>query len=199
MWVASARSKHNIDVEGRDTDLGSSNWGPLIFFNSCVCHSYRILSKYIRIYNKLCITLNIVTYKLLRPSLIIVVHRQSNVQVMEFDPSTFLLQQRIQCYKQVNVKNIWEERKIISYPPLGLADVIVHPVVVHRQLALSVQPVLHWDGSELWWRPLLGHHVPSLEIFDYPINLPLKLLLLGHVDVLCLMWLDRLRHHLQVV
>jgi hypothetical protein len=61
---------------------------------------------------------------------------------MGFNPSTFLLQHRIQCYKQVNTKNLQEERKIVSYPPLGLVDVIVHPVVVHQWLALSVLPVL---------------------------------------------------------
>jgi hypothetical protein len=39
--------------------------------------------------------------------------RQPNVQVMGFDPSTFLLQHRIQCYKQINTKNLQEERKIV--------------------------------------------------------------------------------------
>jgi hypothetical protein len=89
----------------KDTNLGSSSSDPWRFFNSCVYHSCKILSKYVRIYNKLCITLNIVTYKLLRLSLIIIVRRQPNVQVMGFNPSTFLLQHRIQCYKQVKMKN----------------------------------------------------------------------------------------------
>jgi hypothetical protein len=50
----------------------------------------------------------------------------------------FLLQHRSQRYKQVNKKNLREERKIISYPSLGLADVTICPVVVHRLLDLSV-------------------------------------------------------------
>jgi hypothetical protein len=160
----SAHSIRIVDIEG--TDLRSSSSGLWIFFNSCVYRSYRILSKYIRIYNKLCITRNIVTYKLLRPVCIIIVHRQPNIQVMGFDPSTFLLQHRIQCYKQVNMKNLREERKIVSYLPLCLADVTVRPIMVHRQLALSVLSVLLWDGSELCGRSLLAHRVPGLRIFD---------------------------------
>jgi hypothetical protein len=38
----------------------------------------------------------------------------SNIQVMGIDPSTFLLQHKIQYYKQVNTKNLWKERKSIS-------------------------------------------------------------------------------------
>jgi hypothetical protein len=126
----------------KGTNLGSSSSGPWIFFNSCVYRSCRILSKYVWIYNKLCITHNIVTYKLLCPGCIIIVRRQPNVQVIGFDPSTFLLQHRIQCYKQVNTKSLQEERKIVSYPPLGLVDVTVCLIVVHRWLALLVQSVL---------------------------------------------------------
>jgi hypothetical protein len=55
------------------------------------------------------------------------------------------------------------------------------------------------DGSELWGRPPLAHRIPSLWIFDQPSNLPLKVLLLGQVDVLHLMCLFRLLHHLGVV
>jgi hypothetical protein len=40
------------------------------------------------------------------------------------------------------MKNLQKERKIVSYPPLGLVDVTVRPVVVHQLIALSVQPVL---------------------------------------------------------
>jgi hypothetical protein len=57
------------------------------------------------------------------------------------DPTTFLLQHRIQRYKQVNMENLGIERKSILYQPLGLADVTVHPIVVHQCLALSVVPV----------------------------------------------------------
>jgi hypothetical protein len=40
------------------------------------------------------------------------------------------------------MKNLQKERKIVSYKHLGLADVIVHPVVVHQRLALSVLPIM---------------------------------------------------------
>jgi hypothetical protein len=63
--------------------------------------------------------------------LIIVVRWQPNVQVMGLDPNTFLVEHRIQHYKQVNTKNIQKERKSISYQPLGLADVTVRPIVMH--------------------------------------------------------------------
>jgi hypothetical protein len=103
----------------KGTDLGSSSSGPWIFFNSCRYHSCKILSKYVRIYNKLCITLNIVTYKLLRPGLIIVLRRQPNVQVMGFDPSIFLLQHKIQRYKQVNTKKLTRRQKDCIVPASG--------------------------------------------------------------------------------
>jgi hypothetical protein len=36
------------------------------------------------------------------------------------------------CNIESNVtKNLREERKIVSYPPLGLADITVRPIVVH--------------------------------------------------------------------
>jgi hypothetical protein len=118
---------------------------------------------------------------------------------MEFDPSTFLLQHRSQRYQQVNMKNLWKERKNVSYPPLGHAHMTVRPVVVHWRLALSVQLVLHWDGFELLRHPPLAHHIPSLRIFDHPINLHLKLLLLGQIDVMRLIWLYWPLQHLRVV
>jgi hypothetical protein len=118
------------------------------------------------------------------------------------------------------MKNLRKERKSVSYQPLGLEDVtssLAHHVLslqkkykpmtcsigstcsTLRWLALSVLPVPHWDGFELHGRPPLAHHVPSLWIFDQPINLPLKLLLLGQVDVLRLIWLYRSLQHLRVV
>jgi hypothetical protein len=77
--------------------------------------------------------------------------------------------------------------------------VTIHPIVVHQLLALSIQSVLLYDGSELRGRPPLAHRIPSLRMFDQPSNLPMKVLLLGQVDVLRLMWLYRLLHHLRVV
>jgi hypothetical protein len=35
------------------------------------------------------------------------------------------------------MKNIGEERKIVSYLPLGLADMTIFPTVVHQRLASS--------------------------------------------------------------
>jgi hypothetical protein len=40
------------------------------------------------------------------------------------------------------MKNLREERKIVLFPPLGLANVTICLVVVHRHLALSVKPVM---------------------------------------------------------
>jgi hypothetical protein len=66
------------------------------------------------------------------------------------------------------MKNLRREREresvcvCVSYQPLGLADVIVRPIVVHRWLALSVLPIPLLDGSELRGRPPLTHHLPSL-------------------------------------
>jgi hypothetical protein len=58
-------------------------------------------------------------------------------------PNTFLLQHRIQRHKQVNMKNLWKERNIVSYQPLGLMDVTIRPMVLHRRLSLSVLLVSH--------------------------------------------------------
>jgi hypothetical protein len=129
------------------------------------------------------------------------VRRQPNVQLIGFDPSTFLLQHKIQCYKQVNTKNLWKERKSVSYQPQGwlYRFCYVGSVVVYWWLALSVLSVSHWDGFELLGRPPLANRVPSLRIFDHPINLSLKLLLLGQVDVVSLMWLYQPLQHLWVV
>jgi hypothetical protein len=182
----------------KGTDLGSPSSGPWIFFNSCVYHSCRISSMYRYITNIAQHLILLLTSFSALASLSSCTGSK-NVQVMGFDPSTFLLLHIIQCYKQVNTKNIREERKIVSYPPLGPVDVTVCPIVVHRHHALLFQPVLLWYGSKLHGHPPLAHRIPSLWIFDYPINLPLKLLLLSQVDVLCLAWLYQLLHHLQGV
>jgi hypothetical protein len=93
------------------------------------------------------------------------------------------------------MKNLWNERKSISYQLLGLMDVTVHPIVVHRRLAPSVVPVLLQEGSELHGCPPLAHRIPSLWIFDESVDLPLKLLLLGQGDVMRLAGLYRLLLH----
>jgi hypothetical protein len=111
-------------------------------------------------------------------------------------PSTFLLQHRIQHYKLDNTKNLRKERNIISYQPLGLADVTVRVIVVHQRLAPSVVPIFLREGSELHGRPPLEHRVPSLRIYDESIDLPLKLLLLGQVEIVHLAGFYRLLQHL---
>jgi hypothetical protein len=125
--------------------------------------------------------------------------RLPNIQVMGIDPSTFLLQHRIQHYKQVNMKNLWKERKSISYLPLGLAYMTVHPVVVHQCLSLLVVLVSLQEGSELRRWPPLAHRVPGFWIFDEPNDVSLKFLLLGQVDVVRLAGLYRLLWHLWIV
>jgi hypothetical protein len=97
------------------------------------------------------------------------------------------------------MKNLRKERKSVSYQPLGFADLTARPVVVHWWLALSILSVPQWDGFELLRRPPLTHRVPNLQIFDQPINFPLKLLLLGQVDVMCMIWLYQSLQHLWVV
>jgi hypothetical protein len=97
------------------------------------------------------------------------------------------------------MKNLWKERKSLSYQSLNLADVNVCPVVVHRRLAPSVVPVPLYEGYELRGHPPLAHCVLGLRIFDEPIDLPLKLVLLGQVDVMRLTRLYRLLQHLRVV
>jgi hypothetical protein len=125
-------------------------------------------------------------------------YRLPNVQVMGIGLSTFLPQQRIQCYKHIIFKT-YRMRERVSYHPMGLADVIVCAVVVHRCLALSVVPVSLREGSELLERPPLAHGIPVLHIPDESINLPKKLMLLGQVDVMRLVGFYHLLQHLRVV
>jgi hypothetical protein len=82
---------------------------------------------------------------------------------------------------------------------MGLADMTVRPIVVHRHLALLVVPVPLYDGYELRGRPPLAHRIPGLRIFDELIDLPLNVLLHGQVDVVRLAGLYRLLQHLRVV
>jgi hypothetical protein len=77
------------------------------------------------------------------------------------------------------MKHLRKERKNVSYQSLGLAGMTIHPIVVHCRLVLLVVLVLLRDGFELCGRPPLTHRVLGLRIFDEPIDLPLKLLLLG--------------------
>jgi hypothetical protein len=96
----------------KGTDLGSSSSGPWIFFNSCVYHSCRISSMYRYITNiAQHLILLLTSFSALASSSSCT--GSKNVQVMGFDPSTFLLLHIIQCYKQVNMKNIREERDCI--------------------------------------------------------------------------------------
>jgi hypothetical protein len=63
----------------------------------------------------------------------------------------------------------------LSYHPLCLADVFVHAVVVHRLLARPIPSVSLRHGSKLTGRP-------GLQILHQPIDVPLKVLLLGQID-----------------
>jgi hypothetical protein len=63
------------------------------------------------VYNELCVTLKNVTYQFLGSGGITFMCRLPNVQVMGIGPSTFLLQHRFQCYKQVNMKKLMEREK----------------------------------------------------------------------------------------
>jgi hypothetical protein len=51
------------------------------------------------------------------------------------------------------MKNIGEERKIVSYLPLGLTDVTIFPTVVHQRLASSegLEKVIRGGGE---WEPI---------------------------------------------
>jgi hypothetical protein len=82
---------------------------------------------------------------------------------------------------------------------VGLADVTIRPVAVHRHLAPSIVLILLQEGSELQRRTPLIHRVPDLRNFDEPIDLPLKSLLLGQVGVVHLAGLYQLLQHLRVV
>jgi hypothetical protein len=97
------------------------------------------------------------------------------------------------------MKNLWKERKSESYQPLGIADMTIRPVVVHHCLALSIVPILLWDGSELRGCPPLAHRIPGLRIFDEPIDFSLKMLLLGQVNLVRLAGLYRLLQHMWIV
>jgi hypothetical protein len=39
------------------------------------------------------------------------------------------------------MQKTYGKRERISYQPLGLVDVTVRPIVVHRHLALSIEPI----------------------------------------------------------
>jgi hypothetical protein len=71
----------------------------------------------------------------------------------------------------------------LSYQPLHLADVSVHAVVVHRLLAESVLPVSLKHGSKLVKRPPATEPVSGLRILHQPIDYPLKMLVLGQIDL----------------
>jgi hypothetical protein len=69
----------------------------------------------------------------------------------------------------------------LSYHPLHLVDVLIYTIVVHRGLALPVQPVLLRHGSKLIGCLVATEPIPGLWILNQPIA-PLKVLLLGRID-----------------
>jgi hypothetical protein len=70
----------------------------------------------------------------------------------------------------------------LSYHPLCLADVSVRAIAMHRFLDHLVMPVLLRHNSKLVERPIAVEPVPSLWILHQPIDVPLKVLLLGQID-----------------
>jgi hypothetical protein len=102
--------------------------------------------------------------------------RLPNIKVIEFDPSTFLLQYRI---NKLVTQKLRIEIMSISYHPLRLADVSIHTVAVHRGLALPVLPILLQHSSELIGGLVDAEPVPGLLILNQPIDPALKVLLLG--------------------
>jgi hypothetical protein len=84
----------------------------------------------------------------------------------------------------------------LSYHPLCLADVSVCAVAVHRVLAHLVLSVLLRHGSKLVGRPIAAKSVPGLRILHQPIDVPLKVLLLGQIDPVDLGGLNLLLQHL---
>jgi hypothetical protein len=85
----------------------------------------------------------------------------------------------------------------LSYHPLHLADVSIDTVAVHRGLALPVHPVLLRYGSELVGHLVAAEPVPCLWRLNQPIDLPLKVLLLGQIDHVDLARLHLLLQHLR--
>jgi hypothetical protein len=85
----------------------------------------------------------------------------------------------------------------LSYHPLCLVDVSIYAVAVHRLLAHPVLPILLQHGSTLVGRPPAVEPVPGLWIFHQPIDIPLKVLLLGQIDSVDLGGLHLLFQHLR--
>jgi hypothetical protein len=84
----------------------------------------------------------------------------------------------------------------LFYYPLCLADVFVHAVEVHRELALPVLPVPLRHNSELVGHPVAAEPVLGLWILNQPID-PLKVLLFGQIDLVDLGGLHLLLQHLR--
>jgi hypothetical protein len=70
----------------------------------------------------------------------------------------------------------------LSYHPLCLADVSVRAAAVHRVLAHLFLPVLLGHGSKLVGHLIAAKSVLGLRILHQPIDVPLKVLLLGQID-----------------
>jgi hypothetical protein len=80
---------------------------------------------------------------------------------------------------------------------LSLADVSIHAIVVHRLLTHPVLLVPLQHGSKLVRCPLATKPVVGLRILHQPIDLPLKVLLLGQIDPVDLGGLDLQLQHLR--
>jgi hypothetical protein len=74
----------------------------------------------------------------------------------------------------------------LSYHPLRLADVSVCAIVVHQLLAHLVPLIPLQHDSKLVGRPIALERVPGLRILHQPIDVSLKVLLLGQIDLVYL-------------
>jgi hypothetical protein len=87
----------------------------------------------------------------------------------------------------------------LSYHHLGLVDVSIHAIMVHRLLAQLVLLVPLWHDSKVLGRPPAVESVLGLRILNQPIDRPLKMLVLGQIDLFRLCGLHLLLQPLRVV
>jgi hypothetical protein len=87
----------------------------------------------------------------------------------------------------------------LSYHPLCLADESVRTVAVHQLLAQQVLTVSLQHGSKVFGHPPTAEPVPGLWILNQQIDCPLKVLVLGQIDLFHLHGLHLLLQHLRVV
>jgi hypothetical protein len=85
----------------------------------------------------------------------------------------------------------------LSYHPLCLVDVSIRAIAVHRLLGHLVLPVSLRHGSKLVGCPKATEPLPSLRILYQLINVTLKVLFLGQIDLIDLGGLHLPLQHLR--